>query len=91
MEEAEVSHPVLIELSVRRKTLQIEIDVVEFLTPELQEQMKALSHMNIVVTWIPIKILQSLQIGILHEIRLHANEANREMTKVIDEMAQLQQ
>jgi len=35
--------------------------------------------------------LQSLKIGILHEIRLHADEANWEMTKVINERAQFQQ
>jgi hypothetical protein len=59
--------------------------------PELQEQMKTLSHLNILVSQMPIHILQSLQIGILHEIRLHADEANWEMTKVMDERAQLQQ
>jgi hypothetical protein len=58
--------------------------------PELQEQMKTLSHLNILVSQIPIHILQSLQIGIFHEIRLHADEENREMTKVMDERAQLQ-
>jgi phage shock protein A len=53
--------------------------------------MKTLSHLNILVSQMPIHILQSLQVGILHEIRLHADEANQEMTKVMDERAQLQQ
>jgi hypothetical protein len=53
--------------------------------------MKTLSHLNILVSRMPIHILQSLQIGILHEIRLCADEENWEMTKVMDERAQLQQ
>jgi hypothetical protein len=91
VEEAHIVHPVLTELAVGCRMLQIEIDAIEFPMPELQEQMKTMSHLNILVSWIPIHILQILKIGIFHEIRLCADEANQEMTKVMDERAQLQQ
>jgi hypothetical protein len=89
VEEAHTANPLLTELIVGRKMLQIERDVVDFPTPELQEQMKTLSHLNILVSQMPIHIIQSLQVGILHDIRLCRNKANREMTKVMDERAQL--
>jgi hypothetical protein len=53
--------------------------------------MKTLGHLNIMVSQMPIHILQSLQVGIFHEIRLCVDEANKEMTKVMDERAQIQQ
>jgi len=53
--------------------------------------MKTLIHLNILVSRMPVHLLQSLEIGILNEIRLSAYEENREMTKVMDERAQLQQ
>jgi hypothetical protein len=57
--------------------LQIEIDAIEFPMPELQEQMKTMSHLNILVSQMPIHILQILQIGILHEIRLQEMKQTR--------------
>jgi len=53
--------------------------------------MKTLSHLNILVSQIPIHILQILKIGILHEIRLRAYEAKQEITKLMNERDQLQQ
>jgi hypothetical protein len=50
---------------------------------ELKEQVKVISHLNIVVSWIPIHIFQGLQIGIFHDIRLQGEEAHRELTKVM--------
>jgi hypothetical protein len=79
------------ELAVGCRALEIQTYAVEFPTPELQEQMKTLSHLNILVSQMPIHILQSLQVGIMHEIRLHADLTNRELTKVMDERAQMQQ
>jgi hypothetical protein len=37
-----------------------------------------------------IHILQDLQIGMLQEIRIRGDEAHQEMTKIMDERAQLQ-
>jgi hypothetical protein len=91
VEEAQTTNLPLTELATGHKTLQIEIETINFLMPELQEHMKTLSHLNILVSKMPTHILQSLQVSILHEIRLSAYEEHREMTKVMDERAQLQQ
>jgi hypothetical protein len=43
-------HPVLTQLATGHKTLQIEMDTLEFPMIELQEQVKVIRHMNIVVS-----------------------------------------
>jgi hypothetical protein len=67
------------------------MDALEFTMIKLQEQVNALRHMNIVVSQMPIHILQDLQIGLLQEIKIRGDEAHHEMTKIMDERAQLQQ
>jgi hypothetical protein len=48
--EVRTTNPFLYELAVGHRVLKIETDAVEFLTPELQEHMKMLSHMNVLVS-----------------------------------------
>jgi hypothetical protein len=55
IEEARTTNPFLSELAVGCRVLEIETDAVEFPTPELQEQMKTLSHLNILVSQMPIQ------------------------------------
>jgi hypothetical protein len=81
----------LTQLAVGHRTLQIEMDTLEFPMSELKEQVNALGHLNIVVSRMSIQILQDLQIGILQEIKSRGDEAHQELTKIMDERAQLQQ
>jgi len=53
--------------------------------------MNKVSHLNILVSWIPIHLLQILKIGIFHEIKLWGDEAHCELTKVINESTYLHQ
>jgi hypothetical protein len=55
VEEAEASNPFISKLVAMHIVLEAQTYAVEFLTPELQEQMKTLSHMNILVSHIPIQ------------------------------------
>jgi hypothetical protein len=53
--------------------------------------MKTLSHLNILVSRMPTKILQRLQISIMQEIRLCAELACKELIKVMGEKEETQQ
>jgi hypothetical protein len=77
VEEEHTPNIPMTELAVGCRTLQIEIDTVKFPIPKLQEQMKKLIQLNILVLHMPIHILQILQIGIFHENKLHVDEVNR--------------
>jgi hypothetical protein len=57
IEEAGTTTPFLSELADGRRVLEIASDTVEFPMQELQEQMRALSHLNLLVSWMPTKVL----------------------------------
>jgi hypothetical protein len=76
VEEVETAHPILTKLATGHITLQIETDAIEFPTTELQEQVKEIIYLNIVVSRLLTHILQSLQMGMLHEIRIRGEEAH---------------
>jgi hypothetical protein len=57
MEEAKVSNLVLTKLVAGHITLKHDTDSGEFQTPKIQEQMKILGHLNILVSCIHIHIL----------------------------------
>jgi hypothetical protein len=84
-------HLVLTHLAVRHRTLPIEVDTLNFPTSELKEQVNALGHMNIVISRIPIQILQYFQMGLLQEIKSRGYESHQALTKMIEERDQLQQ
>jgi hypothetical protein len=50
VEEAETAHRVLTKIAAGHKILQIETDIIEFPMGKLQEQVKVIRHMNIVVS-----------------------------------------
>jgi hypothetical protein len=55
--EARNTNPFLSKLAVGCRVLKIKLYVVDFPMLELQEEMKTLSHLNILVSWIPTHIL----------------------------------
>jgi hypothetical protein len=91
MEEVKAANPFLTQLATGYRSLQIETDKIEFPMEEIQVQMNIVSHLNILVSQMPIHILQILQIGIFHEIELCADEEKWEMTKLMDEGTQWKQ
>jgi hypothetical protein len=69
--------------------LEILSDIIGFPMQELQDWVKELSHLNLVVSWMPTTILHILHIKIMQEIRLHAELGYKELTKVIDEKEEI--
>jgi hypothetical protein len=84
-------HSVLNWLTTEKKILQLEIDVLEMLTVELKQQVNSLGHLNLVVSRMPIEILQDLQTCLLQAIKNKGEEAKKEITGIMDERVQLQQ
>jgi hypothetical protein len=70
IEEAGTTTPFLSKLAVGHRVLEIVSDAVEFPMQELQEKVRALSHLDLVISRMPTIVLQSLHIGIMQEIRL---------------------
>jgi hypothetical protein len=58
---------------------------------ELQEKVNALGYLNIVISRMPMQRLQDLQEGLLQEMKNRGEEAHREMERIRDERAQLQE
>jgi hypothetical protein len=58
---------------------------------ELQEQVNALSYLNIVVSWMSMQRLQDLKAGLVQEMRDKGDEEQKEMERIRDERAQLQE
>jgi len=65
----------LTKLESKHQTLHIETDALEFPMSELKEQVNALGHLDLVVSRIPIHILQDLQMGLLQDIKSRGEEA----------------
>jgi hypothetical protein len=81
----------LTQLTIGHRTLQIETDALEFPMGELQEQVNVLGYLNIVVSRMPMQRLQDLQEGLLQEMKNRGEEAHRELERIRDERAQLQE
>jgi predicted nucleic acid-binding Zn-ribbon protein len=81
----------LTQLTLGHKTLQIETDTLEFPVGELHEQINALGHLKIVISRMSMQKLQDLQAGLVQEIRNIGEEEHRELERIRDEWAQLQE
>jgi hypothetical protein len=89
VEEEKTAHLVLTKLAVGHIILQIEMDAFDFPTKTLQEHVKAIIYLNIMVSQMLTYILQRLKMGMLHEIRIQGDKAHQKLTKVQDERDQL--
>jgi hypothetical protein len=58
---------------------------------ELQQQVNALGHLNLVVSRLSMRRLQDLQVGLLQEIQNRGEKAHQELMRMMDERVQLQQ
>jgi exonuclease VII large subunit len=58
---------------------------------ELHEQVNALGHLKIVISRMSMQKLQDLQAGLVQEIRNRGEEEHRELERIRDERAQLQE
>jgi hypothetical protein len=65
VEEVGTTTSLMSELEFGHKVLKIASNAVDFLTQELQEQVRALTHMDLVISWMPTIILQRLQVSIM--------------------------
>jgi hypothetical protein len=77
-------------VTLGHKTLQIETNALEFPVGELHEQVNALGHMKIVVSRMSMQKLQDLQGGLVKEIKNRGEEDNKELERIRDKRAQLQ-
>jgi len=57
----------------------------------MQEHVQWLSHMDLLVSQIPITVLQCLHIGIAQEIQFHVESSSTELEKVAVKNTKLQQ
>jgi hypothetical protein len=48
----------------------------------MQEQAQSLSHIDLVLSQLPMNVLHSLQSSVTHEIQLHAESTSMELAKV---------
>jgi hypothetical protein len=48
--------------------IKISADAIGFPTPEMQEQVQGLSHLDLVISQMPTIVLQGLQMGIMQEL-----------------------
>jgi hypothetical protein len=62
--EAGATTSYLSEIATTHRVLKISPDAIEFPTPEMQEQARVLSHLDLVISQMPIGALQGLQTGI---------------------------
>jgi len=78
-------------LTREHRTIQIDLYALEFPVGKLQEQIKALGQLNIVLSKIPIQILQDLQTQLVQEIKNGGDTMNQDLERLRDERAQVQE
>jgi len=89
--QEESVQPTLTPLTLGHKTLQIETNTLDLSMGKLHEKINALGHLNIIISRIPMQQLQYLQAGLVKEIRNRGEEEQRELERIGDEWAQLQE
>jgi hypothetical protein len=58
---------------------------ITFTSNEMQEQVKALSHIDLHLSKLPIEMLQGLQVNITQELNLRIEKTSNELVKVTTE------
>jgi hypothetical protein len=86
----EVQHMTSI-ISRERHVMKIATRALEFPMTELKEQAKALSHIDLVVSQLPIEILYGLQSSVTEELQVHAVSTSLELTKTVTDKDMLQE
>jgi hypothetical protein len=87
--EARATTSYLPEIAAGHQILKISPEVIEFPTLEMKEQAQVLSHLDLVLSQIPMESLQGLQAGVAQEIQFCAESMTKELTKVAVEKEDL--
>jgi hypothetical protein len=64
------------------QVMKIVARALEFPMAELQEHVKALSHINLVLSQLHVEVLHSLHMSVTQEIQFRAVSTSMELTKV---------
>jgi hypothetical protein len=69
--------------------MKISAGAIEFPMTEMQEQAQALSHIDLVLSQLPMNVLHNLQTSVTQEIQLHTESTSMELAKVNEDNATL--
>jgi hypothetical protein len=81
----------LVATSGERRVMKIAVGALEFPTTELKEQAKTLSHIDLVLSQLPVEVLYGLQTSMMEEIQVRAVSTSMELTKVVADKDVLQE
>jgi hypothetical protein len=70
--------------------IKLATGAVEFPTIEMQEQARELGHIDLVLSQLPIDVLQELQMSMTQEMNLHTEKTSSELVKVTTENVALE-